>query len=79
MLWKLPSRSYGVYTLLCVASFLFSGMLTSAGRYVLVAFPIFLLLGRAGRSEALDRAYVLLGATLQALLLAAWVRMYWVG
>lgn len=79
MLWKLPSRSYAVFTLLCVASFAFSGMLTSAGRYVLVAFPMFLLLARAGRSGAFDRAYLTLGATMQALLMAGWVRMYWVG
>jgi hypothetical protein len=79
MLWRLPSRGYGVFTLLCVASFSFSGMLSSAGRYVLVAFPVFLVLARAGRSEAFDRAYLVLGATLQALLMAGWARMYWVG
>ena len=79
MLGKLPSRSYGTFTLLSVASFCFSGMLTSAGRYVLVAFPMFLLLARAGRNEAFDRAYLLLAGTLQALLMAGWVRMYWVG
>jgi Mannosyltransferase (PIG-V) len=79
MLWRLPSRSYGIYTLLCVASFAFTGTLNSAARYVLCAFPIFFLLARAGRNQAFDRAYVIVGVALQTLLLAGWTRLYWVG
>jgi len=79
MFWKLPSRSYGLYTLLCVGSFIFTGTLNSAGRYVLCAFPIFFLLARAGRNQAFDRAYLVVGVVMQTLLMAGWTRMYWVG
>ena len=79
MFWKLPSRSYGLYTLLCVASFVFTGTLNSAGRYVLCAFPIFFLLARAGRNPAFDRVYLVIGVVMQTLLMAGWNRMYWVG
>lgn len=79
MLRTLPSKSYGIYALLCVASFIFSGTLTSAARYVLVAWPIFLVLARAGRSELFDRAFLFVSLTVQALFMAGWTRLYWIG
>lgn len=55
---------FGIYTLTSVLVPLSSGSLQSMGRYALVAFPMFLWLGAAGRSSVVDRTIIAISITL---------------
>lgn len=77
-LFKLPSKSFGVYCLLSIGAFLFTGTLLSTSRYLLVLFPIFLVLGFCGKNQIVDRTILVLSAAFLAVLMTAWVRFYWV-
>jgi hypothetical protein len=78
MLWKLPSKSYGIYTILMCLVPVLTGMLISGTRYIVVVFPVFLLLGRMlEKREAFDLTRTLF-FTLQILYFAGWALYYWV-
>ncbi|HEY7984940.1 MAG TPA: hypothetical protein VID73_12270 [Ktedonobacterales bacterium] len=68
---------------LCIASPVvgtyFPDLVPGSGRYLLAAFPIYLLLGRwMARSHQAELAIVLLGALTQAALLAAYLNGVWI-
>lgn len=77
MLWKYP-KAWGLYTILMCLAPLSTGLLVSGGRYVLVIFPVFLLLGavleRRGWYDLLRALFF----TLQILYFAGWVLYYWI-
>lgn len=78
MLWKLPSKSYGIYTILMCVMPVLTGMLISGTRYIVVVFPVFLLLGqKLARREYYDLLRIL-WFTLQILYFAGWSIYYWV-
>jgi hypothetical protein len=79
--------SYGLYVAvllyLCIASPVvgtyFPDLVPGSGRYLLSAFPVYLLLGRwMARSHQADLAIVLLGALTQAALLGAYLNGVWI-
>lgn len=71
-------RVWGVYTLLMCLMPLSSGLLISMGRYLVVVFPVFLLLGeKLERRGAYDLARALFFA-LQVVYFAGWVNYYWI-
>ena len=45
ILWKWPIKAYGIFALLMILLALSTGLLVSISRYLLVSFPIFILLG----------------------------------
>lgn len=75
---KLPSASYGIYSLLLVLPPLTSGTLVSTSRYYVVVFPVFIVLALAGRRAELDQAFKVIFLSLQIILMAAWSQFYWV-
>lgn len=78
MLWKLPSKSYGIYTILMCVVPVLTGMLISGTRYIGVVFPVFLLLGqKLENREAYDLLRIL-WFTLQIVYFAGWALHYWV-
>jgi len=68
----------GLFVLLLVASFLFSGAVTSSTRFALGAFPIFWLFAGFGRNPRFDSAYLSIAVAIQAVFMVGWARMYWV-
>jgi len=76
--WKLLRPSYALFLTALVLLPLSTGSLGSLMRFDASFFPIFMILGLAGRSRAFDRAYVLLGAGVGAVLMALFAQWYWV-
>lgn len=74
----LPSASFGIYALLLLLPPLFTGTLVSTSRYMLVVFPLFIVLAQLGRHRLFQQALVLAFWTVQVLLVAAWSQFYWV-
>ena len=78
MLWKWPIKAYGVFALLMILLALSTGLLVSISRYLLVSFPIFILLGsKLKRREWFDMATAVFFA-LQVIYFAGWVNYYWI-
>ncbi len=78
ILWKWPLKAYGIFALLMILIALFTGLLVSISRYLLVVFPIFILLGeklKRGRWFELTAAVFF---ALQVLYFAGWVNYYWI-
>jgi hypothetical protein len=76
--WKLLRPSYALFLTALVLLPLSTGSIGSLMRFDASFFPIFLVLGIAGRSRAFDRVYVLLGAGVGAVLMALFAQWYWV-
>lgn len=75
---KLPSKALGLYVVLLIAAMLVKGQILSTARYVSTAFPLFMTLALLGKHPTFDRLVLIGSAALQALLMAAWTRFYWV-
>ncbi len=76
--WRRLGRNYALYTVLCLLVPMLSGNSQSIIRYVVVVFPIFLLLAHWGRREMVDRAIVVGSAVLLGVLLTVFVNWGWV-
>jgi hypothetical protein len=72
-------RAVGLLLVLLVLPPLTSGTLMSGTRFMAVAFPAFVLLARLGEEPLVDRAYLFLAIALQAVFMAAWSQLYWLG
>ena len=70
--WRSYGAGYGIYAFLTLFLPTTSGS-QSMIRYLLVCFPIFLVLGEWGRNEKLDRGIVLVFSALLGLLTAVFV------
>ncbi|HUH96036.1 MAG TPA: hypothetical protein VLZ89_01670 [Anaerolineales bacterium] len=74
--WKI--KAYGVYAVLMILLALSTGLLVSISRYLLVSFPVFILLGqKLKRREWFDLAAAVFFA-LQVIYFAGWVNYYWI-
>lgn len=78
LLWKQPVKALGLYAILMSVAPALTGMLISGTRYIVVVFPVFLLLGqKLERREPYDLLRIL-WFTLQILYFAGWAMYYWV-
>ena len=78
LLWKWPIKAYGVFALLMILLPLSEGLLVSISRYLLVSFPIFILLGdKLKRGKWYDFTVAVFFA-LQIIYFAGWVNYYWI-
>lgn len=73
---KLPSFSYGLYSLLIVSPVLISGKLTSETRFWSLIFPIYIVLAIFGKNEMLNQFLLLTFFTLQILFMVGWSQFY---
>lgn len=76
--WKLLRPSYALFLTALVLLPLSTGSIGSLMRFDAGFFPIFMILGLAGRSRTFDRVYILLGAGLGAVFMALFAQWYWV-
>lgn len=78
LIWKWPLRAFGIFALFMCLMPLSTGLLVSLSRYLVVIFPVFILLGnRLRRVEW----YEFLRAgwfALQIVYFAGWVNYYWI-
>jgi len=78
LLWKWPLKAYGIFALLMILLALSTGLLVSISRYLLVSFPIFILLGeKLKRGKWFDLTAAAFFA-LQVIYFAGWVNYYWI-
>jgi hypothetical protein len=78
ILWKWPVKAYGIFALLMILLQLSTGLLISISRYLLVSFPIFILLGeKLKRGKWYDFTVAAFFA-LQVIYFAGWVNYYWI-
>lgn len=75
---RLPSAAYGLWVIALILPPLFTGAMTSFLRYILVAFPVFMILAQWGVRPAFDRFLQILLLALQIVLMVAWSQFYWV-
>jgi hypothetical protein len=78
MLWKFPSRAFGVYTLGMLAIPLCISRMVSLSRYIAVLFPVFILLGAINRPRWVYRLLCLLFFTVQILYWVGWQNYYFI-
>ena len=78
LLLKWPLKAYGIFALLMILLALSTGLLVSISRYLLVSFPIFILLGeKLKRGKWFDLTAAAFFA-LQVIYFAGWVNYYWI-
>jgi hypothetical protein len=76
--WRLPSAAYGLWVLALIMPALFTGIMTSSLRFLLVAAPGFIVLAQWGKIPLLDRLCQSLFFALQIALMVAWSQFYFV-
>ncbi len=78
LLRRWPVKAFGVFSLLMTIAPISTGMLISESRFLLVIFPVFLLLGDLLENQwSYDLARGL-GFALQVIYFAGWVNYYWI-
>lgn len=77
--WRLPSAAYGLWVLALILPFLFTGITSSALRYILVAVPVFVVLAQWGKRPEVDRLCQTLFFAIQIVLMVAWSQFYFIG
>ncbi|MBI2758849.1 MAG: hypothetical protein HYX49_09245 [Chloroflexi bacterium] len=78
LLWKWPIKAYGVFALLMNLMPISTGLLVSVSRYLVIIFPVFILLGEKIRNRNwYDFARAGLFA-IQIIYFAGWVNYYWI-
>ena len=78
LLWKWPIKAYGIFALLMILLALSTGLLVSISRYLLISFPIFVLLGEKLKREKWYDLTIAVFFALQVIYFAGWVNYYWV-
>jgi hypothetical protein len=78
IVWRWLPASLSLFSLLQLLPQWASGSFDSSIRYCAVVFPVFILLGLAGKYRAVHLALLYFFLALQTLFLAAWARSYWV-
>lgn len=76
--WRLPNMAYGLWVIGLIMPFLFTGTLTSALRYILVAAPVFIVLAQWGKHALVDRLLQPTFFALQIMLMVAWSQFYFI-
>ena len=76
-LFRRVRAPYAAYLLLTFAAMFTGGLITSAHRYLMMAFPLFFILGAEGKNEVVDRAVLLVLSALLALTIILFANNYW--
>lgn len=80
ILKKQPYFEWALYSLILVSSALFTGQILSNGRYSIIAFPMFMVLGEiVAERDNLKIPIFITFSMIQAILFAGWCRGYFVG
>jgi hypothetical protein len=77
--WRLPTAAYGLWVFALTLPFLFTGILSSSLRYILVATPVYIVLAQWGRVTMLNSLFQALFFAIQVVLMIAWSQFYFIG
>lgn len=77
-IFKKLSTSYGLYSLITLIIILSTGTLMSIGRYILVLFPIYILLASI-KNEYLKQAWIFISILFLVMYIILFVNNYWAG
>jgi Gpi18-like mannosyltransferase len=75
---KLPYKALGVYALVMILLPLATGSLVSVSRFLLVNFPVFLVLGGTLKRREYLLGLIVLWFALQIIYFSGWVNYYWI-
>lgn len=78
LVYKKLSKVYAVYMLGTILAALTSGTLMSMGRYLLILFPLFILLASV-KNKLFQQAWMMASIMFLALDIILWVNQYWAG
>ncbi len=78
ILWKWPMKAYGIFVVMTILLALSSGLLASVSRFLLILFPIFILLGEKLKSGKWFDLTAAAFFALQVIYFAGWVNYYWI-
>ncbi len=78
LLWKWPYKAYGVAALLMCILPVYTGLLVSVSRYMVIIFPVFILLGEKLENRHAYDALRAVFFALQIVYFAGWVNYYWI-
>jgi hypothetical protein len=78
LLWKWPVKSIGLLALALSIMPVASGLLVSTSRYLLLVFPVFILMGDKIRHKGLYDSVRAVCFTLQIIYFVGWVNYYWI-
>jgi len=78
LLWKWPYKAYGIAALLMCFLPVYTGLLVSVSRYMLIIFPVFILLGEKLENHNAYTALRAVWFALQIVYFAGWVNYYWI-
>jgi hypothetical protein len=75
---RLPSPGLGIFTLAMLIMPVATGSVLSIGRFILVIFPVFILLSDLIRSPFLRKVVLSISFCIQVLYFLGWVNYYWI-
>ncbi|HEY2981248.1 MAG TPA: mannosyltransferase family protein [Anaerolineales bacterium] len=78
ILWKWPYKAFGIFALLMCFLPLYTGLLVSVSRYMVIIFPVFILLGEKLKNQNAYDALRAVWFALQIVYFAGWVNYYWI-
>jgi len=77
-LFKFPSKGFGVYSLATLAMPILSGSWDSLSRYMVIIFPVFIILGWAARKREIYLLLLAFFIALQAVYFTGWINYYFI-
>jgi hypothetical protein len=75
---KWPIKAFGIFAVLMVILSVATGLLVSVSRFLLVTFPVFVLLGEKLKRQEWYNALVAVCFALQIIYFAGWINYYWI-
>ena len=78
ILWKWRTKAFGIFALLMCVMPLYSGVLASGTRYMMLVFPVFIFLGQALKNQYTYKALLAFWFTIQIIYFAGWANYYWI-
>ena len=78
ILWKWPTKAFGIVSILLVMLPVGTGLLVSLSRYLLIAFPVFILIGEKLKRQEWYNAMLAVCFALQVVYFAGWINYYWI-
>ncbi|MCL4530611.1 MAG: hypothetical protein M1282_14510, partial [Chloroflexi bacterium] len=78
ILRKWPIKAFGIFAALMVILSVATGLLVSVSRFLLVTFPVFILLGEKLKRQEWYNAALAVCFALQVIYFAGWINYYWI-
>lgn len=71
-------KSYGIYAVIALLIPVATGIMVSMSRYLLIIFPIYILLAHWGKNKLINATIIMFSGGLLAFLLTLFIHNYWI-